>query len=438
MSGFGFALGFGISRGALAFSLASLFSSGAQGLWTDLQGTPQLYTDTAGTTVAALGDSVARVNDRSGRGNHLTQSTAGNRPVYARHPKTGIRNLLTYTEDFTNAAWSKNASTATAANRVRADGTNNCFLNQAVAATANIHTFTVSMLAVSGQTRSGIGIYQGGFVASSITVVSGPGTTASNDGLHAVSNLSSTVPTVVKITTSGALSAALAYVYVYPGRDQFGGSQISGDTVEYGNLQLETGNTATAYQKVTGWFDVTEAGVPSVPYLYFNGTSTSMSTSAIDFSAGDKMTVFAAVRKLSDAARGMVAEFSNGTGVPGSWQLNAPSGASPTYQIGSQGTNFASASKSSFAAPNSAVITATSIISAPSLVLRVNGSQVANVTSPQGTGNYGNYPLYIGAREGTSLFFNGRLYSLIVRGAQTPLSQIEATELYIKQKMRMP
>jgi len=36
------------------------------------------------------------------------------------------------------------------------------------------------------------------------------------------------------------------------------------------------------------------------------------------------------------------------------------------------------------------------------------------------------------------MFVNGRLYSLIVRGAQTPLSQIEATELYIKQKMRMP
>jgi len=39
------------------------------------------------------------------------------------------------------------------------------------------------------------------------------------------------------------------------------------------------------------------------------------------------------------------------------------------------------------------------------------------------------------SRADTSLHFNGHLYQLVVRGAQTPLSQIEATERYIKQKM---
>ena len=42
------------------------------------------------------------------------------------------------------------------------------------------------------------------------------------------------------------------------------------------------------------------------------------------------------------------------------------------------------------------------------------------------------------ARSTWLFFFNGRIYSLIVRGAQTPLSRIEAASLYIKQKMRMP
>ena len=31
----------------------------------------------------------------------------------------------------------------------------------------------------------------------------------------------------------------------------------------------------------------------------------------------------------------------------------------------------------------------------------------------QGTGNYGNYPLYIGRRGGTQLPFNGHIYGLI-------------------------
>jgi hypothetical protein len=77
-------------------------------------------------------------------------------------------------------------------------------------------------------------------------------------------------------------------------------------------------------------------------------------------------------------------------------------------------------------------------IAANTLLLRRNGVVAGSSGQNQGGGNYGNYPLYIGARAGTSLFFNGRLYSLIVRGAQSNLSQIEAAERYIKQKMRMP
>ena len=75
-------------------------------------------------------------------------------------------------------------------------------------------------------------------------------------------------------------------------------------------------------------------------------------------------------------------------------------------------------------------------LGANSIANRVNG--VASENTGTLGGAFGDYPLYIGSRAGTTSFFNGRLYSLIVRGAQSSLSQIEATELYIKQKMRMP
>jgi hypothetical protein len=52
-----------------------------------------------------------------------------------------------------------------------------------------------------------------------------------------------------------------------------------------------------------------------------------------------------------------------------------------------------------------------------------------------GTGNFGNYPLYIGARAGASLFLNGRIYSLIVRGAATSETQIGQTEQWISNEM---
>ena len=66
--------------------------------------------------------------------------------------------------------------------------------------------------------------------------------------------------------------------------------------------------------------------------------------------------------------------------------------------------------------------------------LRVNGSQVGTSSADQGTGTFGNYPLFIGARNSASLFFNGHLYSLIVRGAQSNTGQISSTETWVASK----
>lgn len=65
------------------FDVASLFASGEQGGWYDPSDITTLFQDAAGTTpVTATGQPVGRVVDKSGRGNHLTQSTAAARPIY--------------------------------------------------------------------------------------------------------------------------------------------------------------------------------------------------------------------------------------------------------------------------------------------------------------------------------------------------------------------
>jgi hypothetical protein len=63
-----------------------------------------------------------------------------------------------------------------------------------------------------------------------------------------------------------------------------------------------------------------------------------------------------------------------------------------------------------------------------------NGVAGTSGTGDKGAGNFGNYPLYIGSRAGTSLPFNGNLYSLIIRGAQSTDAQIAATESYSNSK----
>ena len=91
-------------------------------------------------------------------------------------------------------------------------------------------------------------------------------------------------------------------------------------------------------------------------------------------------------------------------------------------------------SANDYVAPITNVVTGQSNISGDSIVLRVNGTQAATSTSDQGTGNFGNYPLYIGRRGGTSLPFKGNLYSLVIRGAASSDAQVQAAESYVNGK----
>lgn len=60
-----------------------LFLNGEEGAWYDPSDLTTLYQDSAGTTpVTADGDPVGRMEDKSGNGNHATQSTSAARPVY--------------------------------------------------------------------------------------------------------------------------------------------------------------------------------------------------------------------------------------------------------------------------------------------------------------------------------------------------------------------
>ena len=73
----------------------------------------------------------------------------------------------------------------------------------------------------------------------------------------------------------------------------------------------------------------------------------------------------------------------------------------------------------------------------PYMRYRINQGSPLTSSAATGGGNFGNYPLYIGRRNGTSFPFNGRLYSLIIRGTATPDTTIAQVERYLNQKARI-
>lgn len=203
------------------------------------------------------------------------------------------------------------------------------------------------------------------------------------------------------------------------------------------DAQLEPGSAVTNYQLVADLlgYDITEAGVTSLEYLSFNGASNGMATASIDFTATDKMSVFAGVEKESDATLGQLVELSASVVTNnGSFSMpSAVSGASWDVFVKGTGT-LRSATATSFAAPIKTVNTGLYdlALATGDAKIRVDGTLRATSAGDTGGGNFGNYPLYIGARNNAaSVWLNGKIFGMIVRGAASTAQEISDTEAYL-------
>lgn len=396
---------------------------------------------------------VSSISVRELPGNHAFQATSANRPTLsARY------NLLTKTEDFSDGVWdaggfrtlqvSANATTAP-------DGTVTADKVVEAAAGAGSVAHRAIFFDNSASSKKTFSVYAKKAERKRLYLfVNGPdhgawfdldlGTcgaaTDYSNGSMAISGPDAYG--FYKCSLSPSTASGGAYVQAGVIRDSATtfdtriGDGTSG--IYIWGADLRVANDAAgqpAYQRVNTATDYDTTGFP--PYLKFDGTDDSMVTNSIDFTGTDKMSVFAGVRKLSDATNArVIAELSATTASNnGSFVLQGPDAAgAATYLWINKGTLLTDAQATSRAAPITNVLTGLGDISGDSAILRINGAQAAQSTADQGTGNYGNYPLYIGARGGSSLYFNGRLYSLIVRGAQTPANLIAATERYVARK----
>ena len=153
--------------------------------------------------------------------------------------------------------------------------------------------------------------------------------------------------------------------------------------------------------------------VTGANYLEFDGSDDFLQTDSIDFTATDKVSLFTGVRRLSDVGVSIIAEFSANSGLnTNSFYFVVLSNGAPQFNSRGSG-NSATTSSQRFPAPAPVVISSVGDISGKVSKIRANSGGYAVNAGDQGTGNYGNYPLYIGRRGGTALPFNGHIYGLI-------------------------
>jgi hypothetical protein len=214
-------------------------------------------------------------------------------------------------------------------------------------------------------------------------------------------------------------------------------STVSGSVTKADLRVANTGAGLPAYQRVNTATDYDTVGFP--PYLKFDGVDDGMVTNSIDFTPTNTMTLVAGLRKLTDALALPVELSSNYNSNPGSMYISSGPDPSNGYKAAARGSAAPDASHGSAwlgSAPDTSVLAASHNIPGDDTTLRRNGVAQTPGKFDKGEGNFGNYPLYIGRRGGTSGPFNGCIYGLIVLGGLGDDAQIRRIESYVNSKTR--
>lgn len=214
------------------------------------------------------------------------------------------------------------------------------------------------------------------------------------------------------------------------------------DTVTNADIRVaNVGVGLPVYQIVTTSTDYDTVSYPF--FLRFDGVDDFLVTNSIDFTATDKMTVAAGVRTLASSV-GVLAELSASVASSqGTFYLSTLdnfSAEGAALRLTDAPVSFVGYTPSTRPVTYVASIAfdASTNTYSDQIKYRANTTPIVgtDVTTATGPRNFTDAPLYIGRRGGTSVPFNGHLYSLVVRGAASTDSQIAATEKWTNQKTK--
>jgi hypothetical protein len=372
-------------------------------------------------------------------GNHASQATSASRPILrARY------NLLTYSEQFNNAAWSGNRILAfgsgSIANATTApDGTVTAdLLTEDTATGVHYLAQTVTTVGVTyarsvyAKTNGrSISISEAGssvakFNLSNGTVISGTGAAIFDAGSGWYRcTFSSTA-----VYTSAGIN-----IIKHDGTDAYTGDGTSG--IYVWGADVRAGSSAGTYQRIAAATDYDTAGF--LPYLATDGTDDTLSSGNIDLTGTSKLSAVVGATKNNDSNVYAIVDFgASGSGTAGGfsmWAGNPASGGAAVWASSFQssaGGVINIVSPTNFAAPATGVVTTILDTVAAGSYLRVNGAlQTTSATDPT-DGTFGNLPLRLSRSGANGL--PGRIYQLVVVGKTLSASELASTESFVATK----
>lgn len=210
-------------------------------------------------------------------------------------------------------------------------------------------------------------------------------------------------------------------------QDSAGTTPVTAVTQPVGRINC-AGGTGNSWQQATaGSRPTLQIDGSGKYYLSLDGTNDFMQTGAtIDFTATDKMTSCLGFTVSSAVAitveHGADVGANNGSFYVAASQDPAANGLTSAAR--------AVGARDSIKAPTSTYTAGTLLVATQQIDLSIalstskmsvylNGSAIAMTVNSEGAdtaGNFGNYTMYMGARAGTSVFHNGRIYSGIIVG----------------------
>jgi hypothetical protein len=394
-----------------------LFSQGQQGgAWIPTLSPTMISAETFGT-------GVQNILDLSPRNNPFSQANSGNRAAWFREPKRGRVNLLTSSVSVASV----NGHSVSTANDV---------------ITGTINTVTTNQFLRFNFSSDGTSHVYRAMVAKSSTVASvfiRFRDTQNTGDIYATTTLTIATGAV----TGGATVEDMGDWWLVRGApgSPAAGSRVLlfrtdnepvGNTLIVRDPQVELGSTSTNYQRVGSSFNVTESGQRDCFGVRADGIDDGYETTSIDFTGTNKVTVFAAVRKLSDAAQAtVVSNVNTVTTGTGFFWLQAPSGATSNVRWSARELNGGTAQLASatVAANNTFIATGQTNGDTDIHSIRLNGVVAETATGDLGTDNFRAGPLqFLRNNLEPATPFNGDLYALIVAGGSYPLSTIQRVE----------